>query len=134
MTFVNFQLNCTAEETVESKHVFERFALSHGVSIRKYRADNGSFNTHVFKESITAANQRIDFCAAYAHHQNSIVERMIQTITFRARSQLIHAMQHWPDVITSEFWPYPIKMVVDVHNNSPASNGLAPVELFTGIK
>ena len=134
MTFVNFQLNCTAEETVESKHVFERFALSHGVSIRKYRADNGSFNTRVFKESITAANQRIDFCAAYAHHQNSIVERMIQTITFRARSQLIHAMQHWPDVITSEFWPYPIKMVVDVHNNSPASNGLAPVELFTGIK
>ena len=61
MTFVTFQLSASAEETVESKHAFERFALSHGVSIRKYRADNGSFNTRVFKEAITAANQRIDF-------------------------------------------------------------------------
>ena len=134
MTFVNFQISATAEDTVESKHAFERFALSHGVTIKKYRADNGAFNTRVFKEAVVAANQRIDFCAAYAHHQNAIAERMIQTITTRARSQLIHAMHHWPDVITAELWPYPIKMVVDVHNNSPSAHGLSPVELFTGVK
>ena len=134
MTFVNFQISASAEETVESKHAFERFALSHGVTIKKYCADNGAFNTRVFKEAIAAANQRIDFCAAYAYHQNAIAERMIQTITNRARSQLIHAMHHWPDVITAELWPYPIKMVVDVHNNSPFTNGLSPVELFAGIK
>ena len=38
MTFVNFQISASAEETVESKHAFERFALSHGVTIKKYRA------------------------------------------------------------------------------------------------
>ena len=59
---------------------------------------------------------------------------MIQTITNDARSQLIHAMHHWPDVITAELWPYPIKMVVDVHNKFPSSNSLSPVELVTGVK
>ena len=132
MTFVTFQISSTAEETVESKHAFKRFALSHGVSIRKYRANNGSLNTRVFKEAITAANQCIDFCAAYTHHQNSIVECMIQTITFWACSQLIHAMYHWLDIITAKFWPYPIRLVVNVHNNSLSSNGLSPCWTFHG--
>ena len=58
MTFVNFQISSSVEETVESKHVFKRFALSHGVTIKKYCADNGAFNTRVFKEAIVAANQQ----------------------------------------------------------------------------
>ena len=134
MIFVNFQISSSAEDTIESKHAFEQFALSHGLTIKKYRADNGAFNTLVFKEAIIAANQSINFCAAYAHHQNAIAEHMIQTITNCACSQLIHAMHHWPDVITAELWPYPIKMVVDVHNNSPSNHDLSPVKLFTGAK
>ena len=134
LTHVVFQISATAEETVQSKHSFEAFALTHGIRIKKYRADNGSFNTRLFKEAVLAANQSIDYCAAYAHHQNSIAERMIQTITFRARCQLLHAMHCWPSAITTEFWPYPIRLVVDIHNNSPLKNGLCPLELFAGVK
>ena len=43
-------------------------------------------------------------------------------------------MNSWPDVITAEFWPYPIHFVVDIHNNAPLKNGLCPLELFASIK
>ena len=59
---------------------------------------------------------------------------MIQTITFRARSQLLYTMHCWPSVMTTEFWPYPIRLVVDIHNNTPLKNGLCPLELFAGVK
>ena len=85
LTHVVFQISASVKENVQSKHSFEAFAYTHGITIRKYRADNGSFNTRIFKETVLAANQSIDFCGTYAHHQNSIAERMIQTITFRAR-------------------------------------------------
>ena len=43
-------------------------------------------------------------------------------------------MHCWPSAITTEFWPYPIWLVVDIHNNSPLKNGLCPLELFAGVK
>ena len=50
--------------------------------IQKYPADNGAFNTRVFKESTTDTNQTIAFSGVDAHHQNVIAERMIKTVTF----------------------------------------------------
>ena len=132
--FITYQMSTGAEETVESKHKFEKWAASHGVSIKHYRADNGAFNAQIFKESIAAAKQTINFCGANAHHQNGVAERMIQTITYRARALLLHAMFHWPEVVTSEFWPFPLRLVVDTHNNSPLPNGLCPIELFANVK
>ena len=134
LTYVAFQLTQSAEETVQSKHAFKAFASFHGVSIKKYCADNGAFNTRLFKESVIAVHQQIDFCGTYVHHQNSITKCMIQTITFRARSQLLHAMHSWPDVARAEFWPYPVRLVVDIHNNLPLPNGLCPIEIFSGVK
>ena len=131
--FITYQLGTGAAETVESKHKFE-WATSHGVSIKHYRADNGAFNTRVFKESVAVAKQTIDFCGANAHHQNGVVERMIQTLTYRARALLLHAMFHWADTVTAEFWPFPLRLVVDTHNNTPLPNGLCPVELFAIVK
>ena len=72
----------SAKETIQSKHTFEKYAASHGITIKSYRADSGTFNTRLFKEAVIAARQTIDFCGAYAHHQNSIIEQMIKTIKF----------------------------------------------------
>ena len=134
LVYVTYQLSTSAAETVESKHAFEKWAASHGVKIKYYRADNGAFNIRVFKESVAAARQTIDFCGAYAHHQNGVAERMIQTLTYRARSLLLHAMFHWTDVVTAQFWPFPLRLVVDTHNNTPLPNGLCPIELFANVK
>ncbi len=134
LVYVAYQMSTSAAETVESKHAFEQWAATHGVKIKHYRADNGAFNTRIFKESVAAAKQTIDFCGAYAHHQNGVVERMIQTLTYRARSLLLHAMFHWSDVVTAQFWPFPLRQVVDTHNNTPLPNGLCPIELFANMK
>ena len=134
LVYITYQLGTGAAETVESKHKFEQWAATHGVKIKHYRADNGAFNTRVFKESVASARQTIDFCGVNAHHQNGVVERMIQTLTYRARALLLHAMFHWPDMVTAEFWPFPLRLVVDTHNNSPLPNGLCPIELFAQVK
>ena len=86
---------------MEEKHAFEKYAATFGVKIQKYHANNGAFNTQVFKEIITTANQTITFSGVDAHHQNGIYEHMIKTVTYRARSMLLNATIFWKDVITT---------------------------------
>ncbi len=47
-TRVYFQVSTGAEETIKSKNVFERDALSYGVVIQNYRTDNGTFTKENF--------------------------------------------------------------------------------------
>ncbi len=42
----------TSEETLKSKLAFERYALSHGVHIKHYHADNGRFKDTLFTSNI----------------------------------------------------------------------------------
>ena len=45
---------------------------------------------------------------------------------------LLHAMQMWPDVITSEFWSFAFQHAVNIHNYSPCPNKqCAPYTMFT---
>ena len=75
------------------------------------------------KESIIATNQTISFSGVDAHQQNVIAERMIKTVTYIARSMLLNAMICWTGVITTELWPYAIKLAIDVGNNFPNGSG-----------
>jgi len=43
-------------------------------------------------------------------------------------------MHRWPKVVTTEFWPFALKMAADVHNATPTDSGLSPEEIFTGKK
>ena len=45
---------------------------------------------------------------------------------------LLHAMQMWPDIVTSEFWSYAFLHAVHLHNCTPWSNeSKSPFTLFT---
>jgi hypothetical protein len=123
-----------AEEAVASKHRFERMATENGISIKKYRGDNGVYATYLFKSSCEALNQAQDFSGVGAKHQNGVAERMIGTITRRARTMLLHATILWPDIITEDLWPFALKMAVDVHNATPGISGLSPDKIFSGHK
>ena len=74
LVYITYQLGTGAVKTIESKHKIEQWAATHSVKIKHYRADNGAFNTRVFKESVASAHQTIDFCGVNAHHQNGVVE------------------------------------------------------------
>ena len=50
--FVENQVSLGAEETIRSKHKFEREALRHGIPILGYRADNGVYKTTAFQDDL----------------------------------------------------------------------------------
>ena len=85
---------------MEAKHTFEQYAATFGVKIQKYHSENGAFNTRIFKEIIISANQTISFSGVDAHHQKGMSERMINTVTYHARSMPLNKMIYWKDVIT----------------------------------
>ena len=57
---------------------------------QKYHADNGALNTRVFKESIIASNQTIDFSGVDIHHQRGIADRMINTVIYCDQRMLLN--------------------------------------------
>mmetsp|Transcript_15936 Transcript_15936/g.23133 ORF Transcript_15936/g.23133 Transcript_15936/m.23133 type:complete len:133 (+) Transcript_15936:837-1235(+) len=83
--------NMTAETTVEAKLAFERICSSYGTTIQHYHADNGLFDTKLFRSSIEKANQSLSFCGVNAHHQNGKAKNRIKDITQGACTALLHA-------------------------------------------
>jgi hypothetical protein len=70
LSYVYHQTLMTSEETLKSKLAFEKFALSHGVHIKHYHADNGRFKDTLFTRDIEEKGQTISYCGVGAHHQN----------------------------------------------------------------
>lgn len=126
------QETAKADETVQSKREFERFALSHDVHIRHYRCDNGIYHSKLFKQDIVRNQQSQSFSGIGAHWQNGLAERYIGTITRKARIMLLHAMARWPSVINETFWSFAFKLAVHQHNHLPRrQTDHTPFEAFT---
>jgi len=64
-SYVYHQTSMMSEETLKSKLAFEKFALSHGVHIKHYHADNGRFKDNLFTKSIDDKGQTISFCGVW---------------------------------------------------------------------
>jgi hypothetical protein len=47
---------------------------------------------------------------------------------------LIHAMLSWPEIIKENLWPFAIQYAIDLHNNTPCSCNVSPLEIFSGLK
>jgi hypothetical protein len=69
VSYVHLQSTLTAEETLQAKQSFERWAQSHGVTIKHYHADNGRFAETTFMADIAKCGQTISFCGVNAHFQ-----------------------------------------------------------------
>jgi hypothetical protein len=121
----------TSEETLKSKLAFEKFALSHGVHIKHYHADNGRFKDNLFTKSIENKGQTISFCGVGAHHQNGIAEKRIGDLQRRATTLLLHAQRRWPDAINTHLWTYAIRAANDSRNYAPTNeNDISPMSRF----
>ena len=126
------QVSLRAGETVKAKTNFERFAMQHGVQIKRYRADNHPFKSQEFQKSLDSTRQTITFSGVGAKHQNGIAERTIQTISMWARAMLLHAVLHWPDAANLELWPFALAHAVYLWNHIPRKDiRKSPFELFT---
>jgi hypothetical protein len=83
-----------------------------------------------YLQDVALKQQSITFAGVNNHSQNGIAECGIRTICDRARTMLLHAMEHWPEVVSLDLWPFALKFAVDVHNATPGPSGLSPEEIF----
>ena len=133
MGFIYLQKTCTAEETIEAKGAFERYAENRGVKVQAYHADNGIFKAKKWVEECRQRKQDITFAGVNAHHQNGIAERRICELQETTRAMLIHATKRWPGVVTIHLWPYAIRMANQAYNATPLNahiNKQSPNKIF----
>ena len=131
--FVYLQKTSSAEETIEGKKAFETYARRHGITIKNYLADNGIFKANLWVDECKRQGQGLTFAGVNAHHQNGVAERRIRELQDMARTMLIHANSRWPESVTTNLWPYAIRMANEAINDTPSfqdEDRKTPVELF----
>jgi hypothetical protein len=129
------QVGLGAEETIRSKHDFERESSNHGVRVESYRGDNGVYRSNEFTKDLKLRSQTIKFSGVGAHHQNGVAERAIRTISESARSMMLHAAIHWPEAMSLDLWPFAVNYAVYLWNHMPRPDTkLAPIELYHSTK
>jgi Reverse transcriptase (RNA-dependent DNA polymerase)/GAG-pre-integrase domain len=117
--YVHLQKSTSAEETIKGKLAFEQHAASNGIKVTHYHADNGIFADNKFRQAVSEAGQTLSFCGVNAHFQNGMAERRIRELQDHARTMLIHAQKRWPTAITTNLWPYALRMANDIMNDTP---------------
>ena len=130
---VEYQQHLTTHQTLEAKEKFELACRDVGVVPSSYLMDNGKcFTSEEFKNKLIDFQQVTRFAGVGAHHHNGNAERAIQTIMSIARTMMLHAAIHWPDVADTTLWPLAVSHAVYLHNHVPNhSTGIAPVDVFT---
>jgi hypothetical protein len=132
--FLKCHYSTGSVEAIDGKRRFEQLASTYGIKIKAYRGDNGIMAKKDYIQHVEQNQQTITLAGVNNHSQNGIAERSIRTICDRARTMLLHAMEHWPDVIGLDLWPFALKLAVDVHNATPGPSGLSPEEIFSKQK
>ena len=133
--YVHMQKSSSAEETIEGKRAFERYARDHGVRVEAYHADNGIFRAHKWVKECQDRGQALTYAGVNAHHQNGIAERRIRTLQELARTMLLHASKRWPKTVTTNLWPYALRMANEMLNQTPSMQDKrrrAPLQIFAG--
>jgi hypothetical protein len=133
VTYIHLQKTTNAEETIEAKEAFERWAATHNVKISHYHADNVRFAENAYMAHVAKCGQAITFCRVNAHFQNGRAERRIRTLQDLAWTQLLHAKARWPIAITEHLWPYALVNVMNSYNDvSRIGAEKSRIELFSG--
>jgi hypothetical protein len=115
--FVKNQVLLQAGETVVSKKEFELLALSYGVKVNGYLADNVLFNSLELKIDLLSKGKSLELYGVGAHLQNGVAERAVKTILLLARSMLLHMTFHWPSQADLQLWPFAIEHAVFLWNH-----------------
>jgi hypothetical protein len=66
-------------------------AMGQGYQIQRFRCDNGrgEYDNEIIGSVLTASSTTYEPCPPYSHHKNGVSERMIRTITEKARAMMI---------------------------------------------
>ena len=132
---ISHQVSLYGGETLKCKHRFESFLKNFGITVKKYRCDNGIFAKNEWVHDCENQDQKNEYSGVGAHQQNGVAERSIQTIAHWARSMMLHSALHWPDQADIKLWPFAMQHAAFIWNNLPdETSGLAPIEYLTGSR
>ena len=118
LSYIHIQKSTNADEIIEVKLAFERYATKFKVQIKIYQADNVRFAENKFTAAIKESGQTVTFCGVNAHFQNAVAERRIRTLQDQARTMLIHAQHRWSKAIDAHLWPNALRVANEVHNST----------------
>ena len=130
---VEFQSSLSSHETLGAKQAYENVCKDIGIVPQIYMSDNGTaFTSKEFVEHLSNFHQISKLAGVGAHHHNAQAERAIRTIMSIARTMMMHAGIHWPDVADPSLWPMAVKHSSFLYNHVPSHlSGLSPNDLFT---
>jgi hypothetical protein len=132
--FLHHQSSLSAADALIGKPILENWSNQHGVCIKQYHAENGTFASNEFRVDCDSKSQQLTFSASNAHHQNGVAEQYIGTITHLACAMLLHSALLWPLEHSLDLWPMAMDYAVWIWNNLPMDDGLSPEEKFSGQK
>ena len=118
--YIYLQKTTSAEETLLGKEAFESYAADRGITIKAYHADNGIFRAHKWVNACKQKGQTLTFAGVNAHHQNGVAERRIRSLQELTQTMLIHSSRRWPNNVTTNLWPYAMRMANEVMNATPS--------------
>ena len=127
------QQSTSSHYTLEGINNFEKIAYDNGIIIQEYQSDNGSaFTSKEFRARLEEQGQEAIYSGAGSHHQNQSAEQAIRTIMAMARTMLLHATTHWPNVAADPTtWPHAVHRAVYIHNQIPSvKTRLSPMDLW----
>ena len=127
------QTSLSSHFTLMAKRDFEQIARDNGVVPLRYLTDNStSFTSTEFQKHLSLYRQVNRFAGVGAHHHAGYVERAIQTVISIARTMLLHAAIHWPQVADPSLWPMAVNHATWLWNRVPTvQTGLSATDLFS---
>ena len=133
---VEFQSSLSSHDTLKAKSNYEAVCRDYGVVPKTYTSDNGkAFTSKDYTEHLSHFHQITKLAGVGAHHQNAIAERSIRTIMSIARTMMMHAAIHWPDMAQASLWPMAVSHACFLWNHVPNPNtGLSSQDLFSKIR
>ena len=127
-----FQVTLNASDSITALENFERDALNKGVDVQSYHTDNGIFKSKRFVQEIMKNSQVIRYSGVGAKWQNGAAEGAISIVSSRARTMMIHAALHWPEVEDAALWPLAVQHASYLYNHTPnRESGIAPIEVYS---
>jgi hypothetical protein len=59
--YIRNQVSLRIGETLQAKHLYEKFANEFGIKLKRFRADNLSFQSEEFLDDLELKDQQIDY-------------------------------------------------------------------------
>jgi hypothetical protein len=86
-----------------------------GYELKRFRCDNGwvEYDNKTFRYVLAARGTTYEPCPPYSYHKNGVAERMIGTITEKARAMMIDSQA------PVQFWGEAVNTAVYLHQRSP---------------